>query len=106
MKCTTMGLLISSWYLPSAWYSENQDSSDERTLLLTVRSLQSECLPTQVVSSNELQSGQDPGEEEEHTDGLRLGQLCMYSLVLHSNCCHSCRVGWSQMSEEARCEAS
>ncbi len=56
--------------LPSALYSENRDSSVKRTPLQSARRIECEHLPTQVSYDNELQSGRDPVEDDEHVDGL------------------------------------
>ncbi len=47
--------------LPSVLYSENRDSSVKRTPLQ---------VPTKVGYDDELQSGRDPDEDDEHADEL------------------------------------
>ncbi len=57
--------------LPSALYSENRDSSVKRTPLQSARHHRMcEHLPTQVCYDDELQSGWDPDEDDEHADEL------------------------------------
>ncbi len=64
-----------------------------------------EHLPTQVSYDEELQSGRDPGEDDE----LQMSfpetvsdSLCRNSLVMQTDCCSSCPGDWSQMILEVK----
>ncbi len=64
-----------------------------------------EHLPTQVGYDNELQSGRDPDEDDEHADELPetiSDSLCRNSLVMQTDCCSSCPGVWSQTILEVK----
>ena len=80
--------------LPSALYSENQDSSMKRTILQSARSaIKGEHLPTQVGYDDKLvrMTSMQMSFPEMVSDSL-----CRNSLVMQTNCCISCPGGWSQ----------
>ena len=54
--------------------------------------IEREHLLTQVSYGDELQSGRDPDEDDQHADELP----CRKSLVMQTDCCNSCLGGWSQ----------
>ena len=54
--------------------------------------IEREHLLTQVSYGDELQSGRDPDEDDQHADELP----CRKSLVMQTDCCSSCLGGWSQ----------
>ncbi len=64
--------------------------------------IECEHLPTQVGYDDELQSGRDPDEDDEHADELRWDSLCGNSLVIQTDCCSSCPSGWSQIILEVK----
>ncbi len=57
-------------YMPSALYDQNWDSSVKRTPHVVPNAIECEHLPTQVSYDEELQSGRDPDEDNEHADEL------------------------------------
>ena len=58
-----------------------------------------EHLPTEVGYNAELQSGQHPGEDDEHTVS---DSLCRNSLVVQTHSFISCLDGWSQMIPQVK----
>ncbi len=54
--------------------------------------IECEHLPTQVGYDDELQSGRDPDEVNEHADELPWDSLCRNYLVMQTDCCSSCRL--------------
>ncbi len=67
--------------------------------------IECEHVPTQVGYDDELQSGWDPDEDDEHADELPWDvsdSLCRNSLVMQTDCCSSCPGGWSQTILEVK----
>ncbi len=68
--------------------------------------IECEYLPTQVGYDNELQSGRDPDEDDEHEDELPWDGFWQFvgrnSLVMQTDCCSSCPGGCSQAILEVK----
>ena len=58
--------------------------------------IEGEHLPIEVSYNAELQSGKDPGEDNEHADELPLDSLYKNYLVVQTHSFTSCPGGWSQ----------